>query len=365
MANEVSIRITADNEASAGFKAAKKDADEYGGGLAGVGDRADASEQRVVGLKDTIDGTAAIMAGPGKDGIGAYLQGWADLASGIANFVIPSLVAVATQEGRAAIATALATAKTWAANIATKAYAAGQWLLNAALSANPIGLIIIALVALAAALIIAYKRSATFRAIVQSAFAAVKVAINILVSVARTYFGIWAGILRGAASAASSVAGRVRSVFSSLVSFIRSIPGRVRGALSGMFNPIVNAARNAYGRARSLLGQLINYARSIPSQIGNSIKGMIPGFAHGGVVGQAATGGGRSGLTAVGEHGPELLSLPPGTRVRSNPDSRRMATGGGQGMSNVTITIDGTGVLQGLRKVIRVQGGDVQEVLGR
>jgi hypothetical protein len=45
--------------------------------------------------------------------------------------------------------------------------------------------------------------------------------------------------------------------------------------------------------------------------------------AAGGIVGAAASGGLRSSLTWVGEQGPELLDLPAGSRVWSNPDSRR------------------------------------------
>jgi len=47
--------------------------------------------------------------------------------------------------------------------------------------------------------------------------------------------------------------------------------------------------------------------------------------ASGGIVGMAASGGIRSGLTWVGEQGPELADLPVGSRVWSNPDSRRKA----------------------------------------
>lgn len=45
--------------------------------------------------------------------------------------------------------------------------------------------------------------------------------------------------------------------------------------------------------------------------------------AAGGIVGAAASGGVRGGLTWVGEHEPELLDLPVGSRVWSGPDSRR------------------------------------------
>jgi hypothetical protein len=43
----------------------------------------------------------------------------------------------------------------------------------------------------------------------------------------------------------------------------------------------------------------------------------------GGIVG-AAGGGPRSGRTVVGEHGPEILDIAPGSQVHSNPDSMRM-----------------------------------------
>lgn len=49
------------------------------------------------------------------------------------------------------------------ARAATVAWTAVQWLLNAALTANPIGLVIVAIAALAAAVIIAWQRSDTFR----------------------------------------------------------------------------------------------------------------------------------------------------------------------------------------------------------
>lgn len=72
--------------------------------------------------------------------------------------------------------TILYTVWTKVAAAASKIWAAAQWLLNAALTANPIGLVVVAIALLVAGIIIAYKHSATFRAIVQGAFNGVKVA---------------------------------------------------------------------------------------------------------------------------------------------------------------------------------------------
>lgn len=60
---------------------------------------------------------------------------------------------------------------------ATRVWAAAQAAFNAVMAANPIALIIIALVALGVAIFIAYKRSATFRAIVQATWAGIKAAV--------------------------------------------------------------------------------------------------------------------------------------------------------------------------------------------
>lgn len=56
---------------------------------------------------------------------------------------------------------------------ATMAWTAVQWALNAALNANPIGLVVLAIAALVAGLIYAYNNSETFRNIVQGVFQAV------------------------------------------------------------------------------------------------------------------------------------------------------------------------------------------------
>jgi hypothetical protein len=70
-----------------------------------------------------------------------------------------------------------------------------------------------------------------------------------------------------------------------------------------------------------------NLAKVMERALAKAVKGK----AAGGIVGAAASGGLRGGLTWVGEHEPELLDLPVGSRVWSGPDSRRMAGGGGGG----------------------------------
>lgn len=64
--------------------------------------------------------------------------------------------------------------KTWVQNIATKAAAAGQWLLNAALTANPIGIVIVAIGALVAGVVWAWNKFEGFREVIFKGWEALK-----------------------------------------------------------------------------------------------------------------------------------------------------------------------------------------------
>ena len=76
------------------------------------------------------------------------------------------------------VATKVVTAAQAIAKAATAAWTAAQWLLNAALTANPIGVVVVAIAALGAAMVVAYQKSETFRAVVTGAFNAVKAAMG-------------------------------------------------------------------------------------------------------------------------------------------------------------------------------------------
>lgn len=93
--------------------------------------------------------------------------------------------------------------------------------------------------------------------------------------------------------------------------------------------------------------------------------------ATGGIIG-AASGGLRGGLVEVGEQGPELVRLPYGSSVYSNPDSRRiLGGGGGSGGGSLVIPIYIGGkqwdevVVDTVRRTVRARGGNVQAAFGR
>jgi len=91
--------------------------------------------------------------------------------------------------------------------ILTEAWSIAQAIFNAIMDANPIVLIIIGIIALIAVIVLAYKKSATFRAIVQGAFRAIaaagKAVVNALAAAWRWLWGvlkavwafIWANVI--------------------------------------------------------------------------------------------------------------------------------------------------------------------------
>lgn len=82
--------------------------------------------------------------------------------------------------------------------------------------------------------------------------------------------------------------------------------------------------------------------------------------AAGGIVGAAASGGVRGGLTWVGEHEPELLQLPVGSRVWSGPDSRRKAAEAAPWASMLTTPRRASGYSGGPQEVRVVLEVDVK-----
>lgn len=103
---------------------------------------------------------------------------------------------------------------------------------------------------------------------------------------------------------------------------------------------------------------------------GSSLTGVPVARAAGGPIGAAASGGVRSGLTWVGERGPELVKLPTGSFV--SPAGQSSAHGGAAAASapEIKVSIDLSGgdrlFMEWLRSRIKTDGGgDVQTALGQ
>jgi hypothetical protein len=122
------------------------------------------------------------------------------------------------------------------ASVATKAWAAAQWLLNAAMNANPLGLVITGLALLAAGLVLAYKKSETFREIVDGAMDAVGKAF--------TWF--WNNVGQPVIKFFVTGLGQIIEMFADLVGAMSHVPG------FGWLKPLAESMHNAADKTKEL-----------------------------------------------------------------------------------------------------------------
>lgn len=163
---------------------------------------------------------------------------------------------------------------------ATKVWAATQWALNLAMSANPLGLAIAAIVALVAAVVIAWKKSDTFRAIVIGAWEAIKSATVTVFNAVKAAVGKAFDFLKNLflnftgpgliikhwdkiKAVTGKVWGAIKSVVSSQINMIKT----GIGALASIPGKIGEWFGNAKSAATRKLGALVTFVAGIPGRI--------------------------------------------------------------------------------------------------
>lgn len=137
-----------------------------------------------------------------------------------------------------------------------------------------------------------------------------------------------AGINGGGLDTAGALLGASSSEIGSLNSLQSQIASAAKSAGQTTSTAVYGAALKAQTEAAAKLQRSQDRLEKAMSDLTKSLNRSIVkagGKAAGGIVGAAASGGVRGGLTWVGEHEPELLQLPAGSRVWSGPDSRRKA----------------------------------------
>lgn len=188
---------------------------------------------------------------------------------------------------------------------AMKAWAAVQWLLNVAMDANPIGIIVVALAALAVGVVMAYQHIKVFRDIVNAVFGFIKkfvpdslhvmgAAVEWVVNFVRDHWQLLLGIITGPIGAAviflithwaqikqgfsdmiSAVVNTVSSGIGNVVSWFESLPGKIAGLAGSMFNAgktLMGAIFHGLESAASAVG---GFASNIAGAIWNDLKTVL------------------------------------------------------------------------------------------
>ena len=183
-------------------------------------------------------------------------------------------------------------------SIMTKLSAAADWLLSGAqtvlnfvMGLNPIYLVVIALIALAAALIWAYYNVDWFRAMVDNAWASIQTfgqqiyslisgALNglknaivavgsfIVGRVRAAFSAIW-GVISAAMNMWNQATAKAREIANAISQAFHGIKGRVQGAFSGVSNAITAPFMSAYNTLKPIIDN-IKKAYNMLTSIGGS-----------------------------------------------------------------------------------------------
>jgi TP901 family phage tail tape measure protein len=236
---------------------------------------------------------------------------------------------------RSAAAWAVQKVQVAAAAIAEKAAATAQWLLNVAMDANPIVLIVLAIAALVAGLILAYNKIGWFRAFVDTAFRGIAAVIGWVVGFVRSHWQLmlilitgpiglaivlvtkyWKQISTTVSAAVSWVVGFVRSHWQLLLGLITGPIGLAVGLVMKYWGQISSGFSDAYKATMAVGRQLGNWVAALPGRIYGWLSSLGSGLAN------TATSAWTRFRTAAVTQGSNLLAW-----VRGLPGRARAALG--------------------------------------
>jgi hypothetical protein len=268
------------------------------------------------------------------DELGPLAAALGVITSAVIGYKLAVMAAAAQQAIMAAAASGM-TAAQIAQAAATKAATVAQWLLNAALTANPVGLVVALIAGLVAAFVLLWKKNEGFRnffismweglknffssvaGFFKNAFASIgdffkavwdgiaaffKGIWDLLVTIVTTYIAIW------------------KAVFTGVIDFFKAIWGGASGFFSDIWDGLVDKVKGAADKIKNFLQPILDIVGGVKDAIGgvtDKVKGAVGGAVDKakGVLG-FAKGTERTPDTFVaGEEGPELIAGARGRKV--------------------------------------------------
>ena len=277
----ISPVTTALDDLKAAHKGTTKGVDAATIAAAKLADKMATGEMAIGMVSKAVNGQAKAFAGTAEGGMAVFHAQMTNIEENIGTMLLPAMafitkavsgftsmlsenpavmkiVLIALGALAVVLMTVGAATKIYAAGAAvvrtaTALWTAAQWLLNAALTANPIGIVVIALAALGVALYLAWTRSGTFRDFVRQAFADVT-------NVVQAFVGFFTRTLPAA--------------FSTVINWLRGNWPVILMIISGPFLPLVALATNAFGIRQALINAFMNIINDVRGAIGR-VAGVI------------------------------------------------------------------------------------------
>lgn len=254
---------------------------------------------------------------------------------GVTNLLAMANGAVTLSAIRSAAATAASKVATVASTAATGVATAAQWLWNAAMSANPIGLIVLAIAALVAGIVWVATQTTWLQAIWEYVWGAIVAYFNYVVNNYQAAIGL---IVAGAKWVGDRIG---------------AIPGLIKSAFSGLYNILTWPFRSAFNFISTAWNNTVGrLSWSVPGWV-PVVGGMtvsapkLPTFHSGGIV-PGAPGMEVPILAMAGER-----VVPPG---RDSGRTVLEIRGDGSRFADAVVDL--------LQRAVADRGGDVQLVLG-
>ena len=170
-----------------------------------------------------------------------------------------------------------------AGKVATGIATAAQWLWNAALTANPIGLVIAAVVGIVAALVLAYNKVGWFKAFVDGAFRFIGAIIKWVAGVVSAVFStIWnvaqrvigwiVGYWKFYLAAVTTVWNFVWGVVQKVIEWIRGVVSSVVNTVKRKWDEVSTKVRQVWQAIQSIVGGVVDNVRSRVASVVNNIR---------------------------------------------------------------------------------------------
>ena len=220
----------------------------------------------------------------GRVSVAAGKAAWTGLINGVKNVAlamkgaalaswdwVKGLAASALAGARAALAWTAEKLALLGAAIAEKGAAIAEWALNAAMDANPIMLIVLALAALVGAIIYAWNHFAWFRDGLKAAWAAIVSAAQAAWDWLKKAFS---GIVDGLVSAYHGMVNTGKS----LLDWVKALPGRILDLLASMAGGLAKLATSAWNSFKSSAvnkgSEFLSWVRGVPGRITSALGGL-------------------------------------------------------------------------------------------
>ena len=219
----------------------------------------------IAGFTETIQSGFSFLA---NEILPVVITGLANLGKGIGEFfgwvnkLLPVISGLGVALGGLALAglaqnfmSIVAALKAWA--LTTPLVTAAQWLLNAAMAANPITLIIVAIVALVAAFVVLWKKSEAFR---------------------NFWIGLWEGIKSAAGAAKDWILDKVEAIASFFTETLPNALGSVKEWISAnwqslllmLINPFAGLFKYFYdnnSKFKEFVDTAVTFIKELPGKI--------------------------------------------------------------------------------------------------